>query len=195
MALPIRISSLKKIKYSLAFFAGVALLWLPAKTAYHAIFHPIENVTMAQLEQKAIRGDEFYYLRITDPAYDMLHADRYMHWYIVPLRMEGNVPIPLIYVNQDSRMSDPLSNLDSSPHPEGLPREILVANMSLTPVPGKIRDNLEKHIDDQIEGRYLAFEEYEEPIIWLDILVALGGLALMYASVRVVFSKDSDETV
>lgn len=195
MSLPIRISLLQKIKYGMAFFAGLFLLSFPAKTFYHSFFHPIENVTMSQLRDKAMRGEKFYYLRITDASYNIPEARQHKHWYVVPLRYTGDSDFQLIYVNQDASMSDPITNRDTAAVPEGLSREILVADMSLNPVNGNIRDGLIRFIDNEIEGPYIAFEEYEEPIIWLDILIAIAGTALMYVSIRVVFSKGSNETV
>jgi hypothetical protein len=195
MSLPIRVSVLKKIKYGMAFFAGLFLLSFPATTFYHMIFHPIENVTMAQLREKVIRGEKFYYLRITDVAYNIPQAAKHKKWCLVPLRHDADSSFMLIYVIQDAGMNEAISNQDPSPHPNGLPNEILVADMSLSPVNGNFRDALLKSIENYANVPYVAFEEYEEPILWLDILIALGGIALMYASVRVVLGKSSSETV
>jgi hypothetical protein len=189
MTLPIRIGFLKKIKYSMALLAGIALLFWPARDIYYRIFHPLETLTMQELSQ---RGENFYHVKIKDPAYRVHETTRHKFWYITPLAVNANKP--LIWLHQDARASDAVEMKDSSLHPVGMPTEIMVSHTDLMPVTnneikGMISDIRKKYPDCIIVTE-------NEPTAWWGILLLLvAGLAVIIASLSVLRRKYGDETV
>ncbi len=157
---------------------ALAFLYFGGRMTYNILDAP-KPVTMRELAQ---RGEDFTRLKITDPGYQVMKGESYKYWDIIPLQQQGDVQ--LLYVSQGGEFYPAFEAGDTSLHPHGAPKEIVVANMNETFVPGKAQDELLNFIDSKFPGKKIVFEEYEAPSWWSVLIIWLVALVLSYAGIR-----------